>query len=196
MATRTDEELMAAYAAGEQAAFAELFERYAPRLLRMMRRRVSLAEDADDLVQQTFLQLHRARADFDPTRRLRPWLWTIAANLQREYFRRRQRRPETSLEVEPEARNGRPNGAVERADQAARVRAALSSLPSGQREVIQLHWFEELSFPEIAEVLGVGLSAVKVRAHRGYRALREVLEASEAVTERSRRPYVEERDRS
>lgn len=172
---KSDEQLMAAYAAGDQASFNELFKRYAPRLMRMMRRKIASTEAADDLIQQTFLQLHRARADYDESRSFRPWIWTIAMNLQREYYRRRGRRPEASLEHDPPASSGRPGSALEQLERAQRLRAAVAALPAGQQEVIELHWFDELSFPEVAKVLGVGLSAVKVRAHRGYGALRESL---------------------
>ncbi len=79
---------------GDHAAFKELFERYSAQLLRMMRRQIRSDEDARDLVQQTFLHLHRARYDFRLGSALRPWLFTIAMNLRREYFRRQARRPE------------------------------------------------------------------------------------------------------
>jgi RNA polymerase sigma-70 factor (ECF subfamily) len=171
---RTDEELMAAYVAGDQAAFAELFQRYSPLLLRALRRQIGNEADAAEIVQQTFLQMHRARNDFDTGRRLRPWLMTIAFNLRREHFRRRGRRPEAPLEVEPTAPDrGDP---VERAGEASRLRAALATLPAGQREVIEMHWLDELSFPEVAEITGLTVSAVKVRAHRGYKLLRQALE--------------------
>ena len=172
---RSDEELMAAYVGGETAAFGELFERYAPMLLRIMRRQIRSGEDAQELVQQTFLQLHRARNDFDQGRRLRPWLMTIAYNLKREHFRRKMRRPEAPLEYEPPA-SERGGDLVERKDNAQRLRRALQHLPDGQREVIEMHWFDEMSFPDVAEVLGLSVSAVKVRAHRGYKVLRQVLE--------------------
>lgn len=170
-----DEELMAAYTAGDSAAFTELFDRYAPLLLGIMRRRLSSPDEAAELVQQTFLQLHRARGDFEQGRKLKPWLLTIAYNLLREHFRRKKRRPEGALSEEPVDPTERQDP-VERAQMGASVRRALASLPDGQREVITMHWFEELSFPEVAEILGVSVSAVKVRAHRGYAALRIALE--------------------
>jgi DNA-directed RNA polymerase specialized sigma24 family protein len=66
--SRSDEQLMRAYVAGDAAAFRVIFERYAPLLLRAMLRELYVREEANDLVQQTFLQLHRARRDFDPGR--------------------------------------------------------------------------------------------------------------------------------
>ncbi len=171
---KSDEELMAEYLAGVKSAFDALFARYAPILLRIMRRRLRNDDDANELVQQTFLQMHRGRNDFEAGRKLRPWLMTIAFNLQRELYRRKQRRPETPLESEPAAPSS-DREPLEKAAQAELLRAALAKLPEGQRQVIELHWFEELSFPEVAEILGVTVSAVKVRAHRGYKALRQAL---------------------
>ena len=173
---RSDEELMAAYVAGDRSSFDELFRRYAPILFSILQRQLGSVHDARDLVQQTFLQLHRARADFDQTARLRPWLFTIALNLKREHFRRQNRRPEAPLELD-----GRTDPAVlphdiTRDEVDRSVRRAVDQLPADHREVIVLHWFEGLSFPEISEIVGASLSAVKVRAHRGYVALRKILE--------------------
>lgn len=172
---------MARYAAGETAAFKRLFERYAARIHRLGQRNGLAPAAAADLVQQTFLQLHRARADFDPARRFSPYVFTIALNLIRSTHRTRGRRPEVLLAPEgmPEAdQNPSPSGTerLERAETAARVRAALASLPDGQREVIELHWFQEQPFEAIADTLGASVSAVKVRAHRGYKVLRALLE--------------------
>jgi RNA polymerase sigma-70 factor (ECF subfamily) len=176
---RSDEELMQAYVAGDAAAFRELFERYAPLLTRVLARQLRSPQEARDLVQQTFLQLHRARRDFRSDAKLRPWLFTIALNLKREYFRRVQRHPEAPLELD-----GRLDPAVEprgahRAEAARELRGALTKIPPDQAEVIALHWLEGLSFAEVAELVGASVSAVKVRAHRGYVALRRLLDEAE-----------------
>jgi RNA polymerase sigma-70 factor (ECF subfamily) len=172
---QSDEELMAAYIAGDRAAFDQLFERYAPRLLRVLARQLASADEADDLLQQTFLQLHRSRHDFRPGAEVRPWLYTIALNLKREYFRRRKRRPQSELRLDgyrdPQVA---PHGA-ERVDAARALQRAFADLSPDQREVIELHWFEGFGFPEIAELVGANLNTVKVRAHRGYQVLRRVL---------------------
>jgi RNA polymerase sigma factor (sigma-70 family) len=169
---RTDEQLMAAYVAGDAVAFRVLFDRYADVLFRMARRRVASDSDARDIVQQALLQLHRARADFRSDSRLRPWLFTIAMNLVREYYRKQGRRREQALEVEPVAES---TAAAEPTDRALRVRAALATLPEQQREVIELHWFEESPYEEIAVIVGASVAAVRVRAHRGYERLRKIL---------------------
>jgi RNA polymerase sigma-70 factor (ECF subfamily) len=107
---------------------------------------------------------------------LRPWIFTIAINLKREHFRRVRRRPESSLDAE-----NAPEPAVvghgDRTEAAQAIRHALARLPPDQREVIELHWFDGLSFPEVAEIVGASVTAAKVRAHRGYVALRRVLQA-------------------
>jgi RNA polymerase sigma-70 factor (ECF subfamily) len=176
----TDEELMLRYARGEDAAFRAIFARYAPVLLRVVTRNVGRPADAQDVVQQSFLQLHRARADFRAGMRLRPWIMTIALNLSRDLLRRRGRRPESPADeallaaAAPESADTR---AREEEETAARVRWALGTLPREQREVIELHWFEELSFNEIANIVGASCGAVRVRAHRGYVTLRKSLGA-------------------
>lgn len=166
---------MAEYVAGDAGAFDELFTRYAPLLLRVMRQQLRSQEEANDLVQQTFLQLHRARHDFRTDAKLRPWLFTIALNLKREHLRRLKRRPEAELNLDGRNDPGvRPEAA--RLEAARTLEFALDKLQPNYREVIELHWLAQLSFPEIAELVGATVSAVKVRAHRGYAALREILE--------------------
>lgn len=173
---RSDEALMLAYGQGEARALDALYRRYATLLISVMRQGLKSPEEARDLVQQTFLQLHRARHDFRPDGKLRPWLFTIAMNLKREHLRRLRRRPEAELVLDG-ARDPSTPGDQDRREAAQAVARALERLSPLQREVIELHYFGELSFPEIAETLGSTTSTVKVRAHRGYKAMRETLEA-------------------
>lgn len=159
---------------GDKRAFEALFKRYSNRLQGVFMRALGNPDASRDLVQQTFLQVHRARKDFDLDRTFRPWLYTIALNLRREYFRKRGRRPET--QYDPVA-HGEPTVVSDATTATERlVRRALSQLPESQRDVILLHWYEQLSFQEISETVGASLSAVKVRAHRGYKALKTLLE--------------------
>lgn len=190
MTERTsDESLMAAYVRGDSSAFAELFARYSPRLTRLFTRDLGRNEEAYDLVQQTFLQLHRARRDFKLGAALRPWLFTIALNLKRQYFRRQSRRPNVPLADEEAVASTEAGPEQKLGD--AQLRLALDRLSENQRDVIVLHWFEGLSFKEVAAVVGASESAVKVRAHRGYQKLREIVKSD--VTGPGVRGYREKR---
>lgn len=169
-----DEHLMVAYVAGDREAHRELFRRYAPVLRGTMLRATGNASDAEDLVQDTFLQLHRARHDYRLGSPVRPWLMTIALNLKRDLLRRRGRRKEGTLDLD--GRHDPANGRSEaRATARKDVHAALGELSEGMRDVVELHWFAGLSFPEVAAVLGIGTAAAKVRAHRAYEQLRSRL---------------------
>jgi RNA polymerase sigma-70 factor (ECF subfamily) len=173
----SDEALMKAYQAGDAEAHRLLFQRLAPPLLALARRQLRSEAEAEDVVQRTFLQLHRARHDFQDGARLRPWVFTIAMNLVRDTFRRRKRQRESPLELDgrrdPSAVERDP---VEREQEVARVHQALASLPADQRRAIELHWLEERPFAEVARMVGASVSAVKVRAHRGYKKMRIFLE--------------------
>jgi RNA polymerase sigma-70 factor (ECF subfamily) len=170
----SDETLMTAYVKeSDEGAFADLFRRYASRLAAFFARTVIPPNIAHDLVQQTFLQVHRARNDFRLGALFRPWVYTIALNLRREHHRRRFRKPERQFEPErhPEpSQDARVTSVCDRL-----VQRALLNLNEGQREVLVLHWYEEYTFTEIAHMLGASVSAVKVRAHRGYQRLKVAL---------------------
>ena len=174
---------MAAYVTGDAASFRVIFERYAPLLMRAMLRELYMREEANDLVQQTFLQLHRARADFDASQKLKPWVFTIAMNLKREYFRRKKRRPERSFDAESMIEPAVAALGAARVEARHTLARVMRDLPADQREVIELHWFDGLEFPEVAQVVGASVSAVKVRAHRGYVRLRQALGDDAALPE-------------
>jgi len=167
---------MVAHVAGDKTAFPEIFERYASTLQGIMRRDIRKTQDADELVQDTFLHLHRAARDFNPERRLRPWLMTIAFNLKREYFRRKGRRPEAPLNLDGRNDPSEEPRILERKHAQRQIQKAMTLVSDSQREVIEMHWFAGLSFPEIAVAVGASLSAVKVRAHRGYERIRKQLD--------------------
>lgn len=174
----TDEALMQAIRSGDPAGMDQLFARYAPVLLGLMSRDLART-DAEDLVQETFLQIHRARNDFKPGSRLRPWLMTIALNLKRDFFRRKGRRPEHPMEAAAEDARIATNGGAARREAKRTLDGAMAELPENHRQAIELHWLAGLSFPEVAQAMGATVSAVKVWAHRGYKRLRADLEADE-----------------
>lgn len=169
-----DSALMTRYAAtDDRAAFEALFRGHAGRLQAFFLRGVGNEAHARDLVQQTFLHLHRARRDFRAGAPFRPWLNTIAVNVRRQHLRTGYRHPEIPWDQEV---HGEPSTGPRTSTPSERlVRRALEQLPDGHREVILLHWYEGLSYGEIGEMVGATESAVKLRAHRAYERLRGLL---------------------
>jgi RNA polymerase sigma-70 factor (ECF subfamily) len=170
---------MAAYVSGDPRAFEQLVARLAPRLHRFFRRSFSAEATADDLLQQTFLKLHRARDTYDPAMRVAPWAFAIASRVRLDEFRRRKRLAEDgdeeALARADEAQAAAPPDGGLDGDTAEAVRRAVDALPESQRVVIHLNRFEDMTFAEIARVLGTTEGAVKLRAFRAYGALRAAL---------------------
>jgi RNA polymerase sigma-70 factor (ECF subfamily) len=183
--SQTEEALMAAYVAGDKRAFGELFARLGPRVHGFFMRAFGNTAVADDLLQTTFLKLHRARADYRPDLPLRPWVFAIAARVRTDELRRRYRLAEDAGDdeldaaAEAQAREQLAGAAADgqRDDLVASVRRAVDALPESQRLVVHLHRYEGMTFPEIARVLGTTEGAVKLRAFRAYERLREALRA-------------------
>jgi RNA polymerase sigma-70 factor (ECF subfamily) len=147
------------------------------------------ASEVEDVVQEILLSIHRARHTWRADRPFDPWMWAIARNASTDALRRqrreRARRPAPELsgagETDVEALAGRGPCDLE-AQLGAReltpiLAAALSRLPAPQRQAVELLYVEQLSVAEAAARAGVSPSALKVRAHRGSRALRQALRA-------------------
>ncbi len=131
----------------------------------------------DDVVQNVLLSIHRARHTYRPERPFAPWLWTIARNAVADSFRARglRMRREQPLDT----LEGSEEPSVEPAPRlplSTALRAALDGLPPAQRQAVELLHLNQLSVAEAAEHAGVTPGALKVRAHRGYKALRVALE--------------------
>jgi len=172
---------MAAYAADDRRAFDTLFTRLSGRVHGFFLRSFFDSAIADDLLQATFLKLHRARAQYQRDLPFRPWLFTIAARVRLDELRRRYRLAEDGDEElmakadEAQAMASDSAGEAGRTDLQEAVRAALARLPESQRMVVHLHRYEGMTFPEIAKVLSTTEGAVKLRAFRAYETLRESL---------------------
>jgi len=177
----SEEALMRAYVDGDRRAFARLFERLGPSVLSFFVRSLRNRTAAEDLVQATFLKIHRARASWRRDLPLRPWVFTIAARVRQDELRRTRGLAEVAGEEEIAAAEPASGGAPDaeaalfRRSREQRVRDALDALPEAQRTVIHLHRFEDMTFAEIARVLGTTEGAVKLRAFRGYERLRSTL---------------------
>lgn len=175
MADRDDESLMKAYVAGDDDAFDELFLRYSPTILRLGRRHLGSEEDARELLQQTFLRAHGGRHDYRPGERLHPWLMTIVMNLVRDQWRRRKRKPTAPLEHEPRAPLAEEGQSIERQRRVDGLHAALAKMPTAQREILELHWFQEQPYAQVAAMLDITEGAARLRAHRAYGRLKRLL---------------------
>jgi RNA polymerase sigma-70 factor (ECF subfamily) len=168
---------MSRYAAGDEAAFGIVYDALAPRLYGYLVRQTRDAARSEDLVQQTFLQMHRARGSFVPGADVVPWAFAIARRLMIDGFRRGKREvlEDPNERDEPAATDPAADDLVQAQQLATRIRRELARLPETQRVAFELVKEEGLSLAEAAQVLGTTVSAVKLRAHRAYEALRAVL---------------------
>ena len=170
-AAPTDEELMRAHAAGDARAFEALYQRYERKLFGFFVRAIGDRVRAEDLLQQTFLNVHRARQRYRGGG-FAAWIRAIAFNVYREELRRRARRPEAALVDEPADAAPNPAARADATSQWGRVRAALDSLSPANREAVVLCRLLELDYAEAATLAGCSPDAMKLRAFRGLRALR------------------------
>jgi RNA polymerase sigma-70 factor (ECF subfamily) len=169
-----DDALMEQFCRGEEAAFESLYARHAPGVLAFLGRMVRDPALAEDLLQTTFLSVVRARGRYEPGTAVRAWIFAIAANAGRDALRRRRARHE-DLGTEVPAEAAVQPAPVSDPGAARAVQEALMKLPVDQREAVVLHKMLELSFEEVATTLGISAGAAKVRAHRGYVRLREMM---------------------
>ena len=173
---------------GHDAALNDLMERHATPLFHFLCRRLGNEDDANDIAQETFVRVFRARASFRTNKKFSTWLYTIAANLARNQFRWRSRHSDVSLEAGTPKTDqtlgstiaaddpvpGERVLAVERADA---VRAAVGRLPEDLREAIVLCEWEERSVAEAAVILEATPKAVESRLYRARQILRERLKS-------------------
>ncbi len=154
---------------GDAGAYRALLDDVGPVLVRYLRRRVHDVQDLADAYQDTFLALHRARHTYQPARPLEPWLFAIARNVAADYGRRwqRRRRHEVLTDEAPEPAPEQPAR-----DWGSELTTAMRSLPNRQREAVQLLKVQGLSIREAAARVGTTPTALKLRAHRAYLALK------------------------
>ena len=164
-------ELMQAAQAGDQEVYRRLLEKIQPIVFRYVRRRISPDAAAEDVCQDVLLTVHRVRHTYEPSRPFEPWLYAIARSRVIDHLRkvRRISGAEVMMEVLPELPQ---SGAEMTPDSALEI---LEQLPAAQREAFMMLKIEGLSTREAAERAGVTVSAVKVRAHRAYNALKKRL---------------------
>lgn len=188
-APRDDTQLMIRLQNGQDTALNELMTLWQTPLFRFISRYVGDRDEALDLAQETFVRVYQNRQNYRPSARFSSWLFTIASNLCRNHLRWERRHPTVSLAHEDDKDNAPadatdtlpsldrgPSDCAQRNDTARWVQESIQSLPHDLKTVVLLFEYEELSYEEIAGVLGCSPKAVETRLYRARKILREKLE--------------------
>lgn len=176
---RSDEQLLADYRSGDRSSFSELVGRYQRELYHFLVRFLGNRAAAEDVFQETFLQVHQSAEQFDPQRRFRPWLFTIAANKARDLIRSQARRPTNPLQasISPgdnesgefidlmESVTAVPSEPMEREELQKQVQSTVTGMPEHLREILLLSYFHQFPYKQISEILDIPLGTVKSRLH-------------------------------
>jgi RNA polymerase sigma-70 factor (ECF subfamily) len=179
-----DATLMLRVKQGESGAFAELVDKYKQPVMNLAYRMLRDITEAEDLAQNVFVQVHKSAHRYEVASKFSTWLFTIARNLCLNEIRRRSRHPADSLDAAQSEHEDQPPHQFE--DKAAfsppdsllqgeleqKIEEALAGLPENQRTAILLCRQDELSYEDIAQVLGCSLSATKSLIHRGRETLK------------------------
>ena len=182
-----DAALMLQVKQGDTAAFTTLVEKYKQPVTNLVRRTLRDETEAEDLAQNVFVQVWKSASRYESRAKFSTWLFTIARNLCLNEIRRRSRHPAESLDAPHPDQEDQPRHQIEdvknfsppdsllHGELALKIEEALADLPENQRTAILLCRQDELSYEEIAEVLGCSLSATKSLIHRGRETLKEKL---------------------
>jgi RNA polymerase sigma-70 factor (ECF subfamily) len=190
------DQAMDRYAQGEEAAFVVVHAGLEHRLRSFLARLTGAASIADDLLQETFLRIHRARGSFAPGAAVVPWAYAIARNTWLDQVRsarvRAPLRPDLASHAQRSSPSEPTTGPEADSEQlaiaretAALVQSVLDRIPPAQREAFVLLRYEAMSVEGAAEILGTTPTAVKLRAFRAYQALRAALAHERQVGPRS-----------
>jgi RNA polymerase sigma-70 factor (ECF subfamily) len=193
---RSDESLLKAYLAGDRESFRTLIARYHNELLHFLTRFLGSRAAAEDVFQETFLQIHLSAETFDTDRRFKPWLFTIAANKARDHHRKYGRRVTMSLSssIGGDDEGGRfvdlleadlpgPDMPVLDAERCRLVKGVIDQMPHHLREILLLSYFQKLSYNQIADSLEIPLGTVKSRLHTAVAAFAQAWKASRVLDE-------------
>jgi RNA polymerase sigma-70 factor (ECF subfamily) len=200
LSTCSDEELMLRFCRGQQDAFGDLVRRYQRELYGYLRRYLGDASLAEDVFQNTFLQLYLKSGHYEAGRPVRPWLYTIATHQAIDALRRNSRHQAVSLEqprrpegAEPgdgemrnllellESRGPSPVEAASAEERRRLVRASVDRLPDFLRQVLVMAYYQGLKYREIADVLEIPVGTVKSRLHAALVKLQEAWSQSHTL---------------
>jgi RNA polymerase sigma-70 factor (ECF subfamily) len=194
----SDEDLLAQYCKGQTEAFGVLVRRYERELYGYLRRYLGDANLAEDVFQNTFLQLFTKSNQYEHGRPVRPWLYTIATHQAIDALRRNGRHQALSLDQEQrdagdgdirnllelmESRALSPLDQVQGEERRALVRASVERLPDFLRQVVILAYYQGLKYREIAEILDIPVGTVKSRLHAALTKLHEAWAVSPSLRE-------------
>ena len=180
-----DAALMLQLKNGEDCALDHLMNRWEQPLVRFIYRYIGREADALDLAQETFVRVYETRHRYAVRGKFSTWLFTIAANLCRNYLRTRRNRDEPVPEVwdseeterpdSPQSPDDSPDEAAIKSEAVALVREAIDNLPHDLKTVILLFEYESLSYAEISSVIGCSVKAAEMKLYRARQSLREKL---------------------
>jgi len=176
---RTDEQLLEDYRHGNSRGFSDLVSRYERELYHFLVRFLGDRAAAEDVFQETFLQVHQSAEQFDLQRRFRPWLFTIAANKARDLIRSQARRPTNPLQasINPgddesgeyidlmQSVESLPAEPLEQKELQEAVQKTVMSMPDHLREILLLSYFHQFPYKQISDILDIPLGTVKSRLH-------------------------------
>jgi RNA polymerase sigma-70 factor, ECF subfamily len=176
VSTATDADLVTATVAGNLDAFAELSRRHRPTYTRFAIRMVGNRDEAEDVLQLAFIRAFRALDRCRDPSRFGAWLYQIVANECRTFLARRARRDRRIVRDEFQLHSASMTPVTDARDTLEDVQYALDRIDIEQREAFVMKYVEELSYEEISEITGVGISALKMRVKRACARLRVLLE--------------------
>ena len=186
---RSDEELMSSCRDGDEGAFEVLYRRYERPILSFVYRMTNSTSDAEDLCQETFLRVVRAKRRYRANGKFKTWLFRVALNLCRDRMRRMKFRSHGSLdnpEISQDGEDNRPDKGIfdpspdpakraEKEEMKSLVRQAFTALTQDQRTAVILRQYHALKFQEIAEIMKFPVGTVKSLNYRGQQKLLEIL---------------------
>jgi RNA polymerase sigma-70 factor (ECF subfamily) len=175
----SDDELVQAAAGGDDAAFSELMRRHRQWVCALMRAFVHDPEQAEDLAQEAFCRVYRYAGDYTAQGSFMPWLKRIAVNLAKDELRKQRKASMVSLtEIEETLvtdKRSDPMAALASGVMREELRAAIQSLPDEQRLALVMHYFGDMTLPDIAWAMKCPVGTIKSRLFYGLRRVRETL---------------------
>ena len=176
----TDEEILTLTSGPgtREAGFRHLVIKYQQRLYQVVRRQVSSHEDADDILQNTFIKIFRHLAGFEGRAGLYTWMYRIAVNETNNHHKARERRKEVDLETN-DVSVAEPY--LNADDLSSALEAIVIKLPERQQMVFRMRYYDELSYKEMAEILQLTEGALKASFHHAVRKIEEELKARQIV---------------